>query len=92
MLAQPGAQEVPSEHQAALLGWAGMEPGKKGSPKVSLGISRSLLDMVMGSLLVVALLEQGWDQVASRGPFSPQPSCGSGKSRGPKNEPSPRDG
>lgn len=62
-----------------------MEPGKKGSPKVSLGISRSLLDMVTSSLLVVALLGQSLEQKDQRKrSLLPQPSCGSGKSRGPQ--------
>lgn len=71
----PGA---PSEHQAALLGWAGMEPGR-GCPEpggLLLGGSRSRLDVGLGPQLGVALLGQGWDQMAPRGPFPPHPLCG----------------
>jgi len=60
--AQPGTQEAPSEPQAALLCWAGdgalAQAAQRGCGVSSLGISKSLLDVVLGSLLWVSLLEQ----------------------------------
>ena len=38
-------------------------------------ISKSHLDMGLGTLIWMALLEQGLNYVASRGLFPPQPSC-----------------
>ena len=38
-----------------------------------LEISKRQLDVVLGNLLWVALLEQGVGQMTSRGPFQPQP-------------------
>lgn len=62
--AQPGAQEVPSAPQEALLGWAGAgalaQAAQRGAGGSSLGISSSRLDVGLGPLLGVALLEQGW--------------------------------
>ena len=79
--AQPGTQEAPSEHQAALLCWAGggalAQAAQRGCGVSSLGISRSRLDVALGSLLWVSLLGQGWEQLASRGPCQPQPFCNS---------------
>jgi len=42
----------------------------------SLEILKSCLDVALGSLLKVTLLEQdGLDQMTCRGPFQPLPSC-----------------
>lgn len=43
----------------------------------SLEIFRSCLDMVLGTLVWVSLLGQGWDQLSSRGPCQLQPPCNS---------------
>lgn len=42
---------------------------------ISLEISKNRLDVALGGLLWVSLLEQGWDQVDSRGPCQPLPYC-----------------
>lgn len=41
----------------------------------SLEIFKNQLDVVLGSLCWVALLDKGLDQMVSRGPFPPQPFC-----------------
>jgi len=64
VLGQTATQEVLPEHEQKLLGWAGAgalaQAAQRGAGGSSLGISSSRLDVGLGALLGVALLEQGW--------------------------------
>ena len=73
---EAGTQEVPPEHQEACLYCGGdralAQAAQAGCGVSSLEIFKSHLDMDLGTLLWVALLGQGLDQVGSRGPCQPQ--------------------